>query len=142
MPRAFLVKSAVSRPSQHQPYVRPWADNDEGNDENNNSGCVVNAMSDENRVPLPVVEDAGRRVSAGKSSSPLCDSTTMPFSEDASDGYVTPAGSRLAAGRNRRPFEDLSTNVIASKSATPDRRVDFRYHSGQSMFGEIIVSRI
>ena len=129
MPRAFLIKSLTSRPS-HQPYVRPWADvGDEENDENNNSSCVVNAMhhDDENRVPFPVVDDArGRRVSVVKSSSPPCDSTTMPFSEERL-GHVTPGGTRRAAGRNRRPLEALPTNVV---SATPGRRNGFRYHTG------------
>ena len=103
MPRAFLVKSAV-RPA-HQPYVRPWTDQD-SNDENNNSdnvdnlNCRIGGMI-EHRIPLPIADELRHRDDTVTSSSPLavCDSTP----------------SRLDAfrrkWRNRRPLEGLTTNV-------------------------------
>ena len=109
MPRAFLVKS-TSRPAAHQPYVRPWTDQD-ANDENNNSenidnlNCRISAMT-ENRIPLPLADDLRHREVKVTSSSPLAarDSTSSRLD------HLTPSTFRRT-WKTRRPLEGLSTNV-------------------------------
>ena len=120
MPRAFLVKSA-SRPAQ--PYVRPWADDverDDGNDENNNDDTVNNynlIEREDNRVPLPVADSAGRHAvmvtSSSLSTTPppaRCDAAISPAR--GITRHATPGKSR----RGRRPLEALSANAKLGSS--------------------------